>query len=575
MPRRSGVRPRSFTGRLLWWHAVAVLGVLLVLGVVADRVLEHSFVAQLTESLEADARLVQASLPQSGSLQPEILRLGQALGARITIIRTDGVVLADSEHDPATMENHLTRPEVQQALQGEVGVSSRSSVTIGIAFRYVAIPPRDGRIVRVALALTAVHAKVRSIRVILTVGFGLAALAGLAVLTFLARGLTRPLKRISASVERIGEGDLSAEVPEQGTEELVRLARTVNRMRQEVASRMAAMEEDRGAREAILSALEEGMALFGPDGAVLYQNDRVRMLLGAPVADVRSLPVVGLRTLVAAAQGGATPEPAEIVTGPSARAIRASAVRIPGEGRVLLVLRDVTRARRLDSVRRDFVANASHELKTPVASIQAIAETLVSAMGDDPAAVPRFVLQLEREAFRLSRIVSDLLDLSRLEGGTGEETEARLDGIAAEEIERLEESALAAHLLLSLSSSGPVLVTGSPRDLGLLVRNLVQNAIQYTRPGGSVRVALGAEDGEAVLSVQDTGLGIPRKDQARIFERFYRVDRARSRETGGTGLGLSIVKHVVENHGGTIEVDSELGKGSTFTVHLPLGPRQP
>jgi signal transduction histidine kinase len=233
------------------------------------------------------------------------------------------------------------------------------------------------------------------------------------------------------------------------------------------------------------------------------------------------------------------------------------------------VVRDVTEARRLDAVRRDFVANASHELKTPAASIQAAAETIQTASREDPEVVPRFADQLEREAARLSRIVSDLLDLSRLESGSELDDAVALDAVLRDEIERFEGPAAEARVALSVRADAVPRVRGSGRDLALLVRNLVDNAIRYTRADGRVDVSLAAGDAEVVLDVRDTGLGIPQRDLPRIFERFYRIDRARSRETGGTGLGLSIVRHVVENHGGRISVESELGVGTRFEVRLP------
>ena len=237
----------------------------------------------------------------------------------------------------------------------------------------------------------------------------------------------------------------------------------------------------------------------------------------------------------------------------------------------MLVIRDITETRRSDQVRRDFVANASHELKTPAASIQAAAETIRTAAGEDPSVIPRFASQLEREAARLSRIVSDLLDLSRLESGSALDETVALDAIVRDEGERFEEPAAeAGRRALDRGRRGAPRVRGSARDLALLVRNLVDNAIRYTGPGGKVaRRRSRADDGEVVLAIVDTGLGIPSRDLPRIFERFYRVDRARSRETGGTGLGLSIVKHVAENHGGRVVVTSELGQGTRFEVRLP------
>jgi two-component system sensor histidine kinase SenX3 len=278
-----------------------------------------------------------------------------------------------------------------------------------------------------------------------------------------------------------------------------------------------------------------------------------------------------LEIRTAAEEASATRARARVVVrvGPLTRFLRATATPAGDSGSVLLVVRDVTESRRLDAIRRDFVANASHELKTPAASIQAAAETLRHAAEDDPVAVTRFAAQLEREAVRLSRIVADLLDLSRLEAGSELADEVRLDAVVREEEQRYREQADAAGLVLRVDAPHVPPIRGSSRDLSLLVRNLIDNAIRYTKTGGHVDIAVSSEDAHVVVRVSDTGVGIPGRDLARVFERFYRVDRARSRETGGTGLGLAIVKHVAENHGGAVTVESELGRGSVFTVRIP------
>ncbi len=320
---------------------------------------------------------------------------------------------------------------------------------------------------------------------------------------------------------------------------------------------------------AILSSMEEGVGLFGHDGRTAFANPALDRHLGATPTSVGALLPLGLQEAVSRAAELRRPASAEVETGSPTRWLGGAATPVGSDGSVLLVVRDVTEARRLDAIRRDFVANASHELKTPAASIQAAAETIGTASLDDPAVIPRFAAQLEREAVRLSRIVSDLLDLSRLESGSRLDESVALDAILRDELERFEDPAAEAGVALSVDVTAVPRVRGSARDLALLIRNLVDNAIRYTRPGGGVDVALGAEHGDVVLSVSDTGLGIPSRELPRIFERFYRVDRARSRETGGTGLGLSIVKHVVENHGGRVGVQSELGSGSRFEVRLP------
>jgi two-component system phosphate regulon sensor histidine kinase PhoR len=563
---RSAARPRTLAGRLLLWHVVAVLAVLLALGVVIDRVLERYFVDQLTETLVSEGRAVQEVIAGSTSpFQAEAVRLGGALGARITVIRTDGVVLADSDHDPATMENHRGRPEVQAALRGRTGVADRPSATLGEPFRYVALPASGGRIVRMALPLTTVQSKLTTVRVILGIGLGAAALAGLIALSLIGRGVSRPLRQAAAAVDRVAEGDLSVDVPEAGTRELAGLAKAVNRMRAEVGTRIGELERERTLRDSVLSRLDEGVVLFAGDGTVEYLNRTARRLLGS-IERVSHVIPIGLRDAIEGVRRERDRQSLE-VTGPGSRILAADALSIPGAGEVLLVVRDVTQARALDAVRRDFVANASHELKTPAASIRALAETIETAAAEDPGSVPHFASQLEREAVRLSRIISDLLDLSRLEGEIGERAAVRVDQLVMGEVRRMAEASANA---ISVSAESPVVVTGSARDITLLIRNLVENAVQYSRPGGEINVDVHPEDGSAVLSVQDSGVGIPQKDQARVFERFYRVDRARSRETGGTGLGLSIVKHVAENHGATVDVQSRLGEGSTFTVRFPL-----
>ncbi len=347
-----------------------------------------------------------------------------------------------------------------------------------------------------------------------------------------------------------------------------RLVETERAVR-ELGWRLRESEERRAAIELALATMPTGIVLFAEDGRAILANPLAESLLGR-AGGVGTLLPLALRDIVAGTAADRSPRTAELEVGSPARIVRADAVPAGSEGAVLLALRDITEARRLESVRRDFVANASHELKTPAASILAAAETIRRAVAEDPAAVPRFAEQLEREAVRLSRIVSDLLDLSRLEtGGDAERGPVALEEVVGEEVERFRALAEEAGVALELHAEPSPRVLGSAKDLGLMVRNLVDNAIRYTRPGGRVEVRVRGEGEEVVLTVADTGIGIPGRDLDRIFERFYRVDRARSRETGGTGLGLSIVRHVVENHGGTVRVESELGRGSTFEVRLP------
>jgi two-component system sensor histidine kinase SenX3 len=327
---------------------------------------------------------------------------------------------------------------------------------------------------------------------------------------------------------------------------------------------------DRRVQDLILGTMQEGVLLLDAGWRTAFANAALERHLGSrPAALTQILPTTARETVRIAAERQ-EPRSTEVEVGTPTRWLRVVAAPAGDDGSVLVVVTDVTESRRIDAVRRDFVANASHELKTPAASIQAAAETLRDAAADDPEAVARFAAQLERDALRLSRIVMDLLDLSRLETEGDGHGRVRLDSLVHEEAERAAGMADEAGVALEIGADVAAPVTGSARDLGLLLRNLIDNAIRYTPGGGAVRVAVATVDGDAVLTVRDTGVGIPTKDLPRIFERFYRVDRARSRETGGTGLGLAIVKHVAENLGARVEVESELGVGTTFTVRVPL-----
>jgi signal transduction histidine kinase len=336
-----------------------------------------------------------------------------------------------------------------------------------------------------------------------------------------------------------------------------------------------ASKEERHVQDLILGSMQEGILLFDGGWRTAFANDALRRHLGYRPAALAQMYPPTVRDMVLEVARSRSSATSEIETGAPTRSLRITATPAGDDGSVLLVVTDVTEARRIEAIRRDFVANASHELKTPAASIQAAAETLRQAAEDDPAVVSRFAVQLEREAIRLSRIVADLLDLSRLESGSDLEERVRLDALVREEGQRFTDQAAGAKVTLAIHAPDPCSVLGSARDLSLLVRNLVDNAIRYTRPGGEVAVDVAVEGIDVVVKVEDTGIGIPSRDLPRVFERFYRVDRARSRETGGTGLGLAIVRHVTENHHGRVAVESELGRGTAIEVRLPSAPGSP
>ncbi len=322
--------------------------------------------------------------------------------------------------------------------------------------------------------------------------------------------------------------------------------------------------------QALLAALPDGVILVR-DGRVVYGNPAASRLLGMSIPELlaRLRPTALVDLLARAADG---PGEEEFQRGSPPRWIEASARPLTeGDDGVIVVLRDVTERRKVEAMRRDFVADASHELKTPVASIQAAAETLVRALDEDPVAARRFANQVHVTAVRLSQMVTDLLDLSRVESERPEFHEVDLARLVTKEIDRIADRAEVQGVDLVLDVE-EIVMQASRKDVRLAVRNLLENALAYTPQGGTITAGTRTGDRVAVVSVSDTGIGIPGRDTARIFERFYRVDDARDRDTGGTGLGLAIVRHVAEQHGGSVEVESELGQGSTFRIRLPLDP---
>jgi two-component system phosphate regulon sensor histidine kinase PhoR len=561
----------TLAGRLITRYAVTVVAMLAALAFVLDRAIGAAFLDDLTDSLTARARAVRAALPEEPTgLQAATERLGRETGVDITVIRTDGVVVADSARDPAGIENHAGRPEVRAALAGEVGVASRTGESVGEPYRYVALPARGGLMVRVALPLSIVQDRLGTVRAIVLGGTTVAALVGMGAVWLVGRSLTRPVREMTGRVSRMAGGDLGVRVPADGTAELDVLGATLNRMADDLERRMEEIGRDRQQREAVLSAMEEGVLLVGADDSLGYANPAAARLLGGVPRTLRALTPPAVRGLVDETRSDGRAREREVETGFPTRVLQASTVALRDPGEVLVVLRDVTAPRRVEAMRRDFVADASHELKTPAAAIQAAAETVERAVGEDPGSAARFAAQLRRDASRLSRIVSDLLDLSRLEAERPDLDPVRLDRVVADEADRLTSAAAGSGVRIEPAVE-PVTVRGARGDLALLVRNLLENAVRYSPEGGRVDVRLAERDGRAVLEVEDTGIGIPTRDLPRIFERFYRVDRARSRETGGTGLGLSIARHIAERHGGRIEAESELGRGSTFRVTLPTG----
>jgi two-component system phosphate regulon sensor histidine kinase PhoR len=403
---------------------------------------------------------------------------------------------------------------------------------------------------------------------------------GAVVLAFLsARALGTALGRLLRSLERLARIALPG-WRWTGSEDLDSLVAELNAMTPRLRDRLEELTEDRDRAGQILDALDDGILLLDGAGRLLVTNPVARAWFGLP-EDLR--PGLPLRRVIGVGQLSELAEEATAKKAPVAGTItvvlpehRTLAVRAfplvdrGPTGRTVVTLSDITQRRRLEVLRRDFVANASHELKTPVAALRALSETLESALPNDPDVALGFVTRISREAERLDALVRDLLDLSRLERGTLDAEPVDMVGLVKEVTETYAERAEERRIRLRTELREATMVRGDRAQLGLLLSNLVDNALRYTGARGTVRIRLNSIDGKVVLDVADTGEGIPAKELPRIFERFYRVDKARARQTGGTGLGLAIVRHVAESHGGAVSVDSKVGKGTTFSVTLPV-----
>ena len=502
---------------------------------------------------------------------------------RLTIIATDGRVLGDSTTDPSTMENHAGRPEVAAALAGRIGTDHRISKTLGIEELYVAVPATIGGrhvVLRVAQPFTQIEAVAVRSR-----GIGLALLAAaLITAVFIAAwasaAASRPVAELSEVAQRMASGNLDIEVPEVPGDLQV-LADALTTLREQMRARIEALVAEQRTLRTTLDGLTDAVFLLEAE-TVRYANSAASRLFRAPAAGWRRVELenAGLpESLLGSVRkglAGTAPQSVELDPDPRGRTLRLLVVpldEVGGVRRAIAVVSDVTQRARFDRVRRDFVANASHELKTPVAGIQLLAESAENAASDgDVQMALTFTRQIEAEAARLNRLVMDLLDLSRLdnapEPGAITDVRAAIDNAIVGHRRAATRAEIALEADLSAVRGVDVFAAADPTDIAIALDNLVDNALTYTETG-SVKVRVKVNDAMVTIRVTDTGPGIAIEHLPRIFERFYRVDRARSRDSGGTGLGLALVKHVVERSGGTVSVESEIGAGTTFTLRLP------
>lgn len=571
---------------------VALASALLLRGVFLDRLQDdmarqaRQFAAILTVDPEPAAS-------DPASMQEVVVQAGMKGEARLTLINMDGVVLADSEADPTALDNHSNRPEVAQALGGNEGRARRESATLQQQEVYVAVPlpandaPWSEGVLRIALPASRIDAMLSASWRIPLIVWAILLVPTLVLAYLLTRSITLPLERLRHMTARVASGDLAFRTSVHRDDELGDLAESLNAMATQLESRADQLTAEVERSTRVFEAMNEGVLLIDANGRLLRCNQAAEHILEARLVGMEGSPFVfAARSFPAQALSQKAQEAgqtiAEVVELPGGRSLTVEVVPLvspeTGGRQTLFVMRDETARRAVEAMRRDFATNVSHELKTPLAGLSLLAETLAHAVKEDPEQAQRFLDRLSSEIGRLTELTNDLLTLSRLEEPeTGRPTDfgatdlSRLAGEVASEVEPLA-AAKSQSLTRSLGRQASVL--GDEVALRTMIRNLLDNAVRYTDEGGHIELSVRVEPGEdgqgwVVLSVRDNGVGIPQTDRQRVFERFYRVDKARSRDTGGTGLGLSIVRHVAERHGGRVAVESTLGIGSTFTVYVP------
>ena len=587
---------------------LTLIGFVAITSVVAGLYLNRALEAFAVESLEtrlgavaAVAHDQAAAALQSGTpatIQEFVGQVARSTGARVTLIASDGRVRGESElgfADLAAMDNHAGRPEVRAALGGRQGRDLRHSTTIAAPLLYVAVPVRaDGRIVgvlRLALPLSAVTASYATLHQVMLAGGAVTLVVALGIGVFVAGRVTRPVVEMQSIARQMSEGSFLVRAPTRSTDEIGTLGRSLNVMAGRLREKIGDLEQEQAKVTAILDAMVEGVIAVDGQEHILLMNEKARTMFalgstrgeGKPFLEViRNADLHEIFRAVHAGGEAALRREIELTSSPP-RILGVNAVRLStggdrsgGGSGVVMVVHDVTALRQLERVRTEFVANVSHELRTPLTAIQGYLETLLSGALEEQDNARRFLEIVLRHSERLGRLLNDLTDLSNIELGKValRREPVRVDEVVASVVAIIAPRAARSRVAVTAQVPADLPEVSADRDrLAQVLINLVDNAVKYTPEGGSVTVtARRLEENAIEMAVTDTGIGIPRADLPRITERFYRVDKARSRELGGTGLGLAIVKHLVMAHGGELGIESEQERGTTVRFTLPIDP---
>ncbi len=563
--------------KLLAAFALVIAAATATLDFAIRRAWENSLRQEIERNLRQKAVMLanRVNTDREHNVQDIVSQEGQAAGARATVIDVTGRILADSEAPAGSMENHAGRPEFVVALKGQIGTDTRPSRTLGVPFLYVAAPISGGA-VRLAYPLSDVEEATSRVRRTLWLGSAMAFPAALLVAGIVAQFTSHRLQRIVGFAGRIADGDLTARIAASSTDEIGQVAAALDKTARHLEDNFAALQTSQHQLETLLNSMQDAVIAVGPDDRVQWANHSMDSLvpqgtrLNSPLVETVRDP-----DFLRAVRGASTTRnvfSARATSIVPARTFDVTAAPMPGGGAVA-VLRDLTETERVEKTRRDFIANVSHELRTPLTSIQGYAETLLDGAPENNHA-REFLEIIRKNAGRMSLLTEDLLTLARVESG-----EHRFDvqpvtpgELVQEAVDSFRELARTHGMELRVEESVSDPVSADREAIHQVFSNLIDNAFKYAAAGG--RLVVGARPSERGVEfyVRDFGPGIPSEHLPRLFERFYRVDKARSRESGGTGLGLAIAKHIVLAHGGTIRAESELNHGSVFLFTLPLAP---
>ncbi|MBC1933825.1 two-component system histidine kinase PnpS [Listeria seeligeri] len=570
--------------------------VMVMVGIFSGELMKSTYLNMKENQLEDDAKILlqttnieHLNLDQDAAeIQKTLDPLSDEIDARITVIDSQGDVVADTKKDPENLDNHMNRPEVADILEkGEnVGISIRESDSLGYSMLYVAVPVKhqnktDG-VLRISISLESVDTAVAKLWGNLALIFGIALIIIAGISVFIARKITKPVREIIEVSTDLANHKYDSRIHGKVSGELQDLSISVNMLAESLETQMFEIKQNEQRLNAIVQNLVSGVMLINADKQVIMTNRTMYQILGEteitgkPFYEV--IKSFALSQLIDATFETKTMQqkeiilyfPREMILDASVSPILAEDGEITG---IILLLHDITQIRHLENVRSEFVTNVSHELKTPVTALKGFAETLLDGAMYDEALLKKFLTIIKEESDRLHRLIMDILALSRIEQNPVTENVGTVDvdDVIDQSVRTIFELATEKNIQVSAPEKTipPVIIETNRDQLQQILINLLSNAINYTPVDGKVEVKLMERESEVFIEVTDNGIGIPAKDIDRVFERFYRVDKARSRHSGGTGLGLSIVKHLVENCGGRIEVESQEEVGSTFRVTLP------